>query len=1133
MFTRKLVLLALLVCASCAPSEEVTAVSAAPLFANPGFESGAAGQPPMSWTVLTDLNNGIVVATPETYADLNFVPGGNANTITLSAGGMGPGTQQDPALGAGATFRWPRYGQQCAIVNGPNAAAINTRGATHNVNELTQTMTIGANDVDPADTQVHIRFAMAPVRQNPTMHTPAQQAYYFVQVTNVTRGNALLYSDFNLSTSGGSWQTTTIGGIEYDWTDWTLVDVAPGAAVSQGDMVRIQVVAAGCAEGAHWAEVYLDGLGPVIPGLSVEGTGPAQANAGANVTYNLTYRNASPVVACSATSPCAPVTEACVGGVCAETNVVIDFTNPPNTTFATYTPPAGATCVPSPAAITGTSATLVCTFTSPVTPGLPLTFPVTVTANTGFVGPITASGYDIHSVQEPRLVGPGIRTMIGCNVDADCVSGQWCFEAMHQCRARLSNGTAMPIDPPHTAPALNGICTGTAASLACVSGVCDVRDNECGYANGDGPCTPGAAGNGGVVCRSGVCDVDGLCGYRNSDGPCTPASGPMVCRSGVCSVSDVCEAAGSCLVDGDCNASQWCNETTHVCTARLTNGIVLPNDPPHTSPILNGTCTSAAGAVVCASGVCDVTDNKCGYAINDGPCTAANGGVVCRTTACSTSGVCMPLGGCDVDADCAGGNWCMETTHTCRPKLANGMAIPTDGSHVDGTCSAATAMLVCVSGVCDLDNRCGMLNGDGPCTSATGATVCRSSVCDVDGLCGYANGDGPCSAASGPTVCRSTACSVSGVCEPLGGCDVDADCTGGNWCDESTHACTPTLPNGMPLPVDPPHANPTLDGTCNAGAGVLVCTSGVCDTSDGRCGYANGDGPCTSATGTTVCRSMACSANGSCEPAGGCNVDADCTGGWCNETTHACQPLIANGSTMPTDAAHTNPTLDGTCSAAAGALVCISGVCDPSDNRCGRANGDGPCTSANGASVCRSMVCGASGVCAQCIDRTTCSGSTPACDVASGTCVQCTSATDCASPTSACDPSSHLCVVPAVDAGTDAGRDAGVDGGSDAGVDGALNDAALVVLPDGAMSIDAAMSIDGAMPDAAHDASADAAHDGGSSRSDATAMQADAAGPPPANMGSCGCRATTNANAPSTLVVLALAIAARRRRRAK
>jgi hypothetical protein len=373
-------------------------------------------------------------------------------------------------------------------------------------------------------------------------------------------------------------------------------------------------------------------------------------------------------------------------------------------------------------------------------------------------------------------------------------------------------------------------------------------------------------------------------------------------------------------------------------------------------PTLNGMCTAAAAALVCSSGVCDPSNNACGYANGDGPCTAANGDVVCQ------------------------------------------------------------------SGACDTDGLCGYKNGDGPCTpgaTGNGDVVCRSSVCDTDDLCGYANDDGPCSMATGSVVCRSGMCSIDLACEPAGGCNVDADCTGGSpaWCDESTHVCSPLIANGSPVPSDPLHTNPTLNGTCTAAAATLVCVSGVCDPSDDDCGYANGDGPCTAANGDAVCRSGACSANLTCEPAGGCNVDADCTGGtWCDESTHACTAQLANGSPVPSDPPHASPTLNGTCTAAAGTLVCASGVCDPKDNDCGYANGDGPCTPGamgNGATVCRSTICGTTGanqgVCVGCLMDSQCSGATPLCDPTTNTCVQCTSSAQCSGATPICNPATGTC----------------------------------------------------------------------------------------------------------------------------
>jgi hypothetical protein len=784
------------------------------LWTNGGFETGAAGAAPTGWTVNSFINNGITVQTPQTFAGLNLAMGGNALTTTIAAT-----NQPDPNLGAGASLRVCRYGAQCARVNFHSSM---TYGNGQNVNILSQTMTVAAGDVDPSDSQVHVRFTIAPVLQNPA-HPANEQPYYFVLVNDLTQGTTL-YSDFNLSgTAGLAWQRVNAGTAnEIDYTDWQLIDVSgAGGAIAQGDSVEIRVIGAGCSLGGHFGEVYVDGVGSVVPGLTVQGTAPAQANAGTNIAYTLGYKNGS------------------AASAAAETGVVIDFATPPNTTFQSVTPPAGATCT-TPAV--GAAGTIACTFSGSVASGASGTFSVTVAIAAGTTGTITEGNYSIRSNQETALLGPPIFTQCGCAQDSNCPAGQWCNESASDCTPTLANGTAMPTDVAHANPTLNGTCTAAAGALVCTSAVCDTRDNDCGYANGDGPCTA----------TNGVID----------------------CRSGACSTNGTCEPAGGCNVDADCTSGRWCNETSHTCTPKIGNGGALPTDAAHANPTLDGTCTAAAGTLVCTSGVCDTRDNECGYVNGDGPCTATNGATVCRSGACSTNGTCVPAGGCNVDADCASGNWCTESSHACTPKIGNGGALPTDGAHANPTL-------------------------DGTCTAAAGALVCTSGVCDTrDNECGYANGDGPCTATNDVTVCRSGACSTGGTCEPAGGCAVDSDCTSGHYCDESTHTCTAKVANGGAVPTDPAHTNPTLDGTCTAAAGALACASGVCDT-DNACGYKNGDGPCTPGDGgaTSVCRSGLCAPSGD---AGGvcvvCVTDGDCpTGQVCSASKACVVPAVDAG----------------------------------------------------------------------------------------------------------------------------------------------------------------------------------------------------------------------------------------------
>ena len=358
------------------------------VFTNGGFETGTIGAaPPSPWTVQSFLNTaGFTVQPAQTEASLNLVAGGKALTVVVGSQ-QGPGTQTDPQLGTAASLRFPRYGNQAVIVN-ENSSSVS--GNSQNVNQLSQTMTIGTSDIDPLDNQVHIRFVLAPVLQNPN-HTASQQPYYFVQVINVSHGNAVLYSDFEVSgTPGVPWKSLMISGTEYDYTDWQLVDIAPGElAVNPGDQVQLQITAAGCQPGGHFGKVYVDGVGSTIPGLFVKGTAPAGAQDGTNLTYNLNIQN---------------------GSAAPSTGVSLTFDTPPNTTFQSVAAPSGATCTtPAP----GSAGAVFCTFAAPLAAGAaePALF-VTVNINTGTTGTIVQGKYSVSSSQETPLLGPHIVTNV-------------------------------------------------------------------------------------------------------------------------------------------------------------------------------------------------------------------------------------------------------------------------------------------------------------------------------------------------------------------------------------------------------------------------------------------------------------------------------------------------------------------------------------------------------------------------------------------------------------------------------------------------------------------------------------------------------------------------------------------------
>ena len=506
------------VAGTCSPATGVCSNPTSPacgqLFANGDFETGAAGVAPPSWTVHTFINPGLIVTTPQAISDLNLAVGGNAlTTIKSSLSGML--SQPDLDLGVAASLRWPRYGNQAVLVNEHSSQVY---GNGQNVNTLSQTVTIASGDIDPADNKIHIRFAFAPIFQN-SVQAPSLQPYYFILVTNVTQGT-VLYKDFNLSGSTVLWKSINTGmANEIDYTDWQLVDVAPAdSALKVGDQVELQIVAAGCQLGDHFGEVWVDDVGVTVPGISVEGTGPAQINAGSNITYVMTYRN---------------------GAATTEDGVVLTFTTPPLTTFQSITDPRGFTCtVPS----VGAAGSVVCTIGTLV-PDASGSISVTVNVLSGTPTTLLQRSYSIASTQETTLLGPSITTQVGCTTDSQCVAGNWCNESTSTCTSQLANGAPIPNDPSHSNPTLNGTCTAAASALVCTSGVCDPYNNTCGYANGDGPCTASTSTS---VCASGVCDADGKCGLANSDGPCTQNNGPTVCRSGVCDASD--NLCGSAVV---------------------------------------------------------------------------------------------------------------------------------------------------------------------------------------------------------------------------------------------------------------------------------------------------------------------------------------------------------------------------------------------------------------------------------------------------------------------------------------------------------------------------------------------------------------------------------------------------------
>jgi hypothetical protein len=165
----------------------------------------------------------------------------------------------------------PKYSTHVAVVN--------EQGASNSANGLRQTMTTSNADVDPSDNKVHIRFAIAPVLQNPG-HADNAQPYFWVQLMNVTTGTQLFHTFNFANQTGVPWKTDPApGGQPVQYTDWQAFDIAPGPAqLAVGDQVEMLVVASGCAAGGHWGQGYVESFGPKLPGITVTGLEPPHAS---------------------------------------------------------------------------------------------------------------------------------------------------------------------------------------------------------------------------------------------------------------------------------------------------------------------------------------------------------------------------------------------------------------------------------------------------------------------------------------------------------------------------------------------------------------------------------------------------------------------------------------------------------------------------------------------------------------------------------------------------------------------------------------------------------------------------------------------------------------------------------------
>jgi hypothetical protein len=360
---------------------------------------------------------------------------------------------------------------------------------------------------------------------------------------------------------------------------------------------------------------------------------------------------------------------------------------------------------------------------------------------------------------------------------------------------------------------------------------------------------------------------------------CTPPAGGAIDMCAAVNADEpICSGTtnlcGGCRQDTDCKAGKWCNISTAVCSDQLANDKSLPNDPGHVAPapILNAKCTVPAAALVCASGVCEMADNKCGFANGTG-CSSDN--TKCRSGICfpadmkcglpvgenctinesCRSGVCTAAGKCDGDSDGDGVPDSVETTLGSDPKNPD-----TDGDGVRDNFELSATGAGPFSAIdTDADGKPNWNDtdddGDSISTRDERGMDAIPTDSDGDGQPDYLDADDDNDTI--PTLKEVTDAKEAGLADDVDGdgkknwLDTDADGDAILDRDEPNDAER----NGKPDYLEAAGGS-SKKPNGQACVSATECISGVCD-SDGKCGSPDGKA-CANAS---TCRGGVCGGN--------------------------------------------------------------------------------------------------------------------------------------------------------------------------------------------------------------------------------------------------------------------------------
>src|ERR1700688_4529490 len=319
---------------------------------------------------------------------------------------------------------------------------------------------------------------------------------------------------------------------------------------------------------------------------------------------------------------------------------------------------------------------------------------------------------------------------------------------------------------------------------------------------------------------------------------------------------------------------------------------------------------------------------------------------------------------CSNDAQCPAQSWCSASQGKCVPKLANGTPLPVDPGHVNptltGLCTAQVGALVCLSAICNTNNNtCGpqvALLTIAPTASATtqvGQSYSQTNVAS-GGTQSYVYALASGTLPAGTTLNTSTG-TVSGTPTTSGPFSYAITAT-----DSGTQTATTSTISGTIAPVTltivstasattqvgqsysqtnvasggtPSYVYSLASGTLPPGTTLNTSTGTVSGTptTSGPFSYAImvTDSGTQTATTSTISGTIASVTLTIVSTASA----ATQVGQSYSQTK--CVPKLANGTPLPVDPGHVNPTLTGLCTAQVGALFCLSAICNTNNNTCG------------------------------------------------------------------------------------------------------------------------------------------------------------------------------------------------------